>query len=435
MSSTKPSISGSTHILLILLATLTLAFIVWASLGQIDIASNALGKVTPSSSGKKIQHLEGGIVKKILVKEGEQVTAGQHLVTLEPTANQADVEQLNVQIASLNIDIARLQAELNNYDQLNFSHNLKKNHPKLIAHAMQVYQARSNRFKAAINSQKNIVDQRHADIVELQQRIKNTKKSLILSKEQIEISQSLLADNLTNRYNHIDLLKSAQKLMAMIDEDTARLTKANAAFKEAESNLQLTEHRHREEVNTKLETSRRELKELIKQMQKYVYNLKRTVIKSPVSGVINQLYVFTEGGVVQPGQTLLDIIPINDRLIIDARLNVDDIGFVKIGQPATIRLASSDGMNFKKIQGRVTFISADTVTPDDKEKSGDQSPMAPYYKVRIVSDTDHFTGNGMTYKLHPGVQVSVNILTGTRSVMTYLLSPFIRSLDEIMHER
>lgn len=425
-------IGKATHVFLMLLCALTLAFIAWACFGHLDVASSAQGSVSPSSQGKSIQHLEGGIVQSILVKEGDNVSAGQPLVTLESTARNADVEQLKIKIAALNIDIKRLESELNSNQDLAFNQELINNHPKLVIEAKKLNAIRQQRHLAKVRSQSHQIKQRQAEVAEVKARIKNTSIALGLVNEQVKISKDLLKDDLTNRYNHIDLLKSANKLQSRIDEDQANLMRTNAALDEENADLAGINHQHKEEVSTKLEESRRELNELLKQMNKYADNLKRTVITAPVAGVVKELFVFTRGGVIKPGQTLLDIIPSNDQLIIDAKLPVKDIGYIKIGQAATIQLASPDASHFAKIEGKVTFISPDTILPDNNDVSG---MPEPYYKVRIVTDKDHFSGRGLKYKLYPGVHVSVNILTGSRSIMSYLLSPFSNSFHNALKER
>jgi membrane fusion protein, adhesin transport system len=313
------------------------------------------------------------------------------------------------------------------------------NFKKICLHVIQnsqeagkLYKIRKQRYGAQLNSQRGQVNQRKAEISEITARLTNLREALTLSDEQVNISEDLLKDDLTNRYNHIDLLREGNRLKSSIEEDTANLTRAESAFNEEESDLAGVKHNYKEDVTGKLEESRRKLDELTQQMQKYADNLQRTTITAPVGGIVKQLYIFTKGGVVQPGETLLDIIPTGDQLIIDARLPVQDIGYIKIGQPAVVRLASADGMRFNKIDGRVTFISPDTIIPKNathKEKA------EPYYKIRLVTDKNYFEGGGQRYQLYPGVQVSVNIPTGSRTILSYILAPFISSFDNAMKER
>ena len=161
-------------------------------------------------------------------------------------------------------------------------------------------------------------------------------------------------------------------------------------------------------------------------MQYFKHSLQRTVVRSPVDGTIKSLYVFTIGGVLRPGDPIVDIVPAGDRLIIEAKLPTSDIGYVEKGQAAKIKLASADAMRFGSLKGTVINISPDTlVTPEGM----------PFYKVRIETEADHFQRGRLKYNLFPGMQVAANIKTGQRTVLEYVLAPLLTSMDDAMQER
>lgn len=431
----EKDLKKGTHFFLGCLVAICLLAFLWSLIGRLDISSQAMGEVYPSTQGKTIQHLEGGIVQELLVKEGEKVEAGQPLITLESTKSGSEVEQLQLQIAALSIDIARLKSELADFKPMIFENAMDKAYPTLAHEAEKLYDIRKKRYHAETNSLNQQVEQQRHELEAISIRIHNANEALTLTEEQVTISEELLKDDLTNRYNHIDLLREANRLKSQIGEDSATLLKLEATFEEKQANLNSKKHNFHEEISKDLEQSRRDLEDRIQELEKYADSLERTVITSPVNGTVKQMYVFTKGGVVQPGQTLLDIIPSGDQLIVDARLPVQDIGYIKLGQNAVIRLASNDGMRFDKLDGKVTFISPDTIssTPDSKQQNHEEK-NAPYYKVRIVTNKDHFSNGGIKYKLYPGVQVSVNILTGTRSILSYVLDPFLNNLHEALRE-
>ena len=194
-------------------------------------------------------------------------------------------------------------------------------------------------------------------------------------------------------------------------------------MQEAKAKLEGIRSSYKEEARQELEKKRRELDELTHRLRKYVDSLKRTVVRSPVSGVVKTLYVFTRGGVVKPGGTVAEVVPAGDRLVIEARLPTQDIGYVQVGQSAVIKLASSDDVRFGPLEGRVTNVSPDTLVTREG---------APYYKVRIETGSDHFSRGNLTYCLFPGMQVTASIRTGQWTVLRYLLDPILFSLDDAL---
>jgi adhesin transport system membrane fusion protein len=292
------------------LSALALTALIWLSFAPLDIVSQASGEVVPSTQLKEIQHLEGGIIDEIVVREGERVEVGQSLLVLQATASEADVR-------------------------------------------------------------------------ELETRIDHAAENLTLIEEQIKISEELLKDELTNRYNHLTLLREANTLKSRLAEDEHKL---------------------------------RKLKD----------NLDRTVLKSPVSGYIKQILVDTQGGVIKAGETVIEIVPADDRLVVEAQLPFYDVGYVRAGQKAQIRLASADAARFPPLEGEVIRVSPDSIVPDE----GD-----PYYLVRVETEQDAFLRGEERYPLVPGMQMQVSILTGQRSVLEYLLTPFMSSAEMALRER
>ena len=414
------------HLFFLLCIALCGVVVGWAYFGRLDIVSMAIGEVVPMSQVKMVQHLEGGIVRKIMVAEGETVTAGQPLVELESTASGADVGELNINVVSLRVEITRLAAEANGDAELAFDADLEAEHPDLVDRARDFFRARRMSLQSAIDSQKEAVIQRQQDINEITARIANRRKSLKLLEEQIRISEELLKDNLTNRYNHLNLLQDATKTKGGIEEDQVALKRSQAALNEAKSNLTRLDNVFVEEARSELGEKRRRLEELTQRLGKYRDSLARTVLRSPVDGVVKELFVSTRGGVVQPGANVVEIVPGEDRLVVEAKLPIQDIGYVAPGQKARIKLASADGMRFGAIEGHVTVISPDALIT----KEG-----LSFYKVKLETDKSYFEYLGTRYKLYPGMQVMVSVLTGRRAVWEYLLTPFLFAAQSALQER
>ncbi|MGN7614167.1 HlyD family type I secretion periplasmic adaptor subunit, partial [Magnetococcales bacterium HHB-1] len=342
-----------THVFLSALIVVCGGFLFWAHWGTLDMASLTEGTVVPFGQVKKVQHLEGGIVRKIMVAEGEQVKQGQPLVTLETAASDADVRELKVRIASLNMEILRLQAESEQKKMLQIDHKLTEQYPHQAEQVQTLFIARQKRLKNDLDGQKELIVQRSEDIAEIEGRLKNQQRQLKLVREQLKISERLLKNDLTNRYNHLDLMKEVNGLRGKIAADRIAKKRAEAALKEAEVRLKGILGSYKEEVESGLESAQREQAEYRARLRKYADNLSRTVLRAPVSGLVHTLYVVTEGGVVKSGETVLDIVPGGDRLVVDAKLPTQDIGYIRRGQKTIIRLASADASRFGDLAGKV----------------------------------------------------------------------------------
>ena len=414
------------HVSYTLCVVATIAFIVWAALGTLDIVSIATGEVVPSSQVKTIQHLEGGIVNSILVREGDSVKEGQSLVVLEPTSSDADVGELQVRLTSLKVQIARLEAQLKGEKAPNYADELVRQYPVLIRQSRERFTIQKRRQESEILKQeKSILLRRHA-INETQQRIKGHRNSLRLLQEQVTISEQLLKDNLTNRYKHLDLLKEQGRLNGELQEARAALVSAQASLAEAQAGLVALKSVFDDDTKKELDEAQLTYDELKQRIRKFEDNLARTTLRSPVNGLVKSIYVATIGGVVKAGEPVVDIVPQGDKLVVEAQLATQDIGFVQNGQLAKVTLASADAQRFGSLEGKVVAVSPDTLlTPEG----------TPFYKVRIETNMDHFRRGEERHNLFPGMQVIANIHTGTRTVFQYLFQPFIDSMDDAMRER
>jgi len=417
----------STHIFFGLCAGICFGFGIWAWFGELDIVSVATGEAKPASQVKEVQHLEGGIVAAILIREGAKVEKGQALIELETTSSGADLYELQIRLANLTIEAIRHRAEANGDKELVIPAQLTERHRDTVERTQNLFETRRKRYEAEIASQKELITQRLQEVREIKARLQNTRKSLKLLNEQIKISEELLKDQLTNRYNHIELLRDAQQMTSQIDEDTEAFTGAQAAYNEAKSRLSQTEIAFREDARNGYGEAQREIDELSERLKKFEDSLQRTVLRAPVAGVIKSIHVSTIGGVVKPGDTVIDIVPGEDKLIVEAQLPTQDIGYVQVGQEAILKLNSPSLQRFGHVMGKVVRISPDKLI---REEDGQ-----PYYKVRIEPERNYFLRDDQRYDVFPGTQIMASIRTGSRTVIEYLLDPFLGSFKEAMRER
>lgn len=407
-------------------ALMIVGFAIWASFSTLDIVSMAEGEVIPSSQVKTVQHLEGGIVREIKVTEGQEVKIDQPLVVLEPTVSSADVAELRVRLRSLETDIAQFEALSYEAEQPTFSDTLSEGFPKLVEQAIRRFETRRDRQRDEIRKQEQAIIQSEQGITEITKRIAGGRESLSLVSQQVEMSDELLRQNLANRFRHLDLLKEARQLKNAINADTAALARAKTALSQAEAELAAIQSAFADETQRSLEEARLRSRELKQRIKKFEDSLARTVVRSPVDGIVKTLSVATVGGVIKSGDTVAEIVPVGDTLIIEAKLPTQDIGYVVVGQTATVRLTSSDAIRFGNLSGSVVEVSPDTlVTPEG----------VPFYRVRVELVSNVFTNGALRYELFPGMQVVTSIQTGERTVLAYILDPLRNSMTDAFQER
>ncbi|MEO5337120.1 MAG: HlyD family type I secretion periplasmic adaptor subunit [Magnetospirillum sp. WYHS-4] len=422
----EDAVGAATRAFFWLCVALVGGFLAWAGIGTLEVVSTAMGEVIPSTQLKSVQHLEGGIVREIHVAEGDRVEAGQPLVSLEPTSTGADVGELTARLASLKADIVRLEAEAAGATQIAFPADFAADHPGAVREARSLFDARRARIEGQIAQSQETVAQREQQVREISARLGNTRDKLKHLNEQVKISEELLKDDLTNRMVHLNLLKEQSGLRSSVAEDEAALPRLQASIREARQQMENIRTGFHEEVHGDLEKKRRDLEELSARFRKFEDSLTRTVLRAPVAGLVKTLYVATLGGVVKAGGSVVDLVPEGDRLVIEAKLPVQDVGYVHPGQTAVVRLASADAVRLGDIEGKVVQVSPDAF---QQEKGG------AYYRVRIETGRDYFERKQLRYSLVPGVQVQCNIRIGQRTVMEYLLEPFLGTYHMALRER
>ncbi len=378
-------------------------FLLFISMGyyfknaKLDIIAETDGVVIPSSKVKTVQHLEGGIIKKILYNSGDIVKKGDLLLELEPIKTLSSFTELEKRLTTLSINISRLRAESDMKKPI-YEENLIKNYTTLIEESKKLYDVRTKRFKASIFEQKSI--------------LKNETDRLKLLEEQINISKSLLEEQLTNRLSHLNLLKEKNQIISKIES--------------VDSKIKSIKENYFAEVRTTLLEETSEYEELIERKASLQDSLNRTSVKSPENGIIKQRFVDTIGGVVKAGDPLFDIVPINDKLIIQARLSVDQIGYIKKDQKVNVKLTGKNNRLYESILGRVIGISPDAIYTEKEN---------PHYEIRIETSQDYFDGGEEKYYMYPGTQVTAMIEIGSRTIADYIFEPLFVNLNTALSEK
>lgn len=419
-------VSRVTHLFFILIVLMCLSFVYWAHYGQLDIVSVADGQVIPSGKVKHIQHLEGGIIHKINVIEGDIVKKGQPILELEQLHSGASLEEIQIRLDALTIDKERLNSLIEEADSLSFPKKLTQRHPQLIKDAKQLFQAHKSSIDSKTDKLNEIIKQKKQRIKTIESGLDNKRQRLPLLQEQLDLSEELLKDNLTTRYKHIEIMRKTKQIEGEIANDQSALKEAAHALEETRANLKEVVAAFKEKNVEDLKNTQQEYNEFSVRFKKFEDSLNRTIIRSPINGVIKKLYLFTKGGVIKPGETIADIVPSEERLVIEAHLSISDIGYVQPSQSAILQLPTADARKYDKLSARVISISPDTFTDENGRT---------FYNVMIESERNYFQSGEQKYMLYPGMVLLAYIHIGKRSVLDYIVDPFMNTISFSMQER
>jgi len=400
----------------------------WAAIAPLDSAALAPGKVIVKGNRKTVQHLEGGIIDKILVSDGQTVERGETLLVLDGTQSQAELQILQGQLVAAKTLEARLVAERDGKDSVTYPDDLDLNEP-LVKGAIDSENQQFNVRKQALDGEKDVLEKRQGQLdsqIEGLESLISSKKELLASfSEEIRDNLALLKEGFVDKRQLRDMQRSRGSLKGEVAEHTSSI--AGLKIKQGETELQalqLTKDFRAQVVNQLAETQAKvfDLKERVNAISDKV---KRTEIKAPVSGMILGLSVHTEGGVISSGTSILDIVPITRELIIEAEVSTIDIDRVSIGQLVDIRFSSFKSSLTPVVTGIVSQISADSII---NEQTG-----LPFYLAKISISAEGLEALD-TRQLVPGMPAEVLINTGERTLIDYLLQPatdaFARSLIE-----
>ena len=389
--------------------------IIISNLKIIEVLSLADGKIIPQGRIKFVQHLEGGIVEEILIKEGQKVETSQPLVILSKEKASSEFEEINSRLKSINLSILRVNSEKEKLNKIIIPDRMKNLFDNdLIKFENELLKSR----KKAIDSERK---SKVSNIDKSKQNLINLKKRLKIVKEQESISEKLLKAEATNRLRHLELLRELSDVESKIDEQ-----KSLILFNENE--LEKVNNNYDEQLNQELSALKKEKEELNKRIQKYSDSLNRTVLKSPVTGIVKLISVNSKGAIVAPGVTVVEIVPDNEKLIVEAKLPLSEIGYISNGLDAKIRLNTPEGSRFRALEGEVVFVGADRISISDKNEES-------YYLVKIETKETSFSKKDENFELFSGVPVIVGIITGKRSFVDYFLTPFKNKVSFALSER
>ncbi len=399
---------------------------VWASQAELDTVAVAMGEVKPQGETKIVQHLEGGIVQEILVREGDQVVKGQPLIQLDVDASATNREELLVRLDGLQLKRLRLQAESRN-ETPDFPAELATRSARLADAEMQAYLSRLQNRDSELTVLERQEQQKRLEINELNVRRRAIANDLRLAQERYDTSQPLLDRKLITRMELLDLEREVERMRGELDSVEATLPRARAALAEFEERKANVLKNFQAEASNMLGDTELEIARTEKLVQRADQEAGRLAIASPTDGIINVLHINTIGGVVRPGEPILEIVPVQDKLIVEARVDPLDIGYIHTGMPVTVKMTTYDFIRYGSLPGTVLTVGADI---DLDEATGLQ-----FFPIIVETESSTLETADASYALFPGMQAQVDLHLGTKTVWDFLLQPVLKMRLEAFRER
>ncbi|NSX12198.1 HlyD family type I secretion periplasmic adaptor subunit [Pseudomonas lini] len=398
----------------------------WANFAVIDEVTKGDGKAIPSSKIQKIQNLEGGIVSELFVTEGQIVEAGAPLIRLDDTRFASNVGETEADRLSMLLRVERLSAEVDDR-ALNFPADVLKAVPTQAASEESLYISRRQQLHDEIGGLQEQLIQRQQELREFTSKQSQYRNALSLQRQEINMSEPLVAQGAVSPVEVLRLKRAEVETRGQLDATTLAIPRAESAIKEVQRKIDETRGKFRSEALTQLNEARTDLNKAQATGKALEDRVSRTLVTSPVRGIVNKLLVNTIGGVIQPGSDLVEIVPLDDTLLVEAKIRPQDIAFLHPGQDATVKFTAYDYTIYGGLKAKLEQIGADTITDEDKKTT--------YYIIKLRTERSHLGTDEKPLLIIPGMVASVDIITGKKTVLSYLLKPIIRARAEALHER
>lgn len=416
----------SKHLLMCAIALFFIIFMLWANFAKLDEVTRGQGKIIPSSEVQALQTIDAGIVDEYLVKEGEEVKAGQVLARLSDIEASSDLGANRARYLGLLASITRLQAEAEGKNEVVFPDDVQKEAPSSVTEELNAFRANKQQRDGQLKVLEEQMTQREQEVDEINTRIGDVRGVIRLQQDEKNMIAPLVAKGSAPKLELLQLDRAIKEKSSELNGLLSSLPRAKSAIDEAKARIADITATAQAEAQKELAAKLTELNEIRERLTALTERKTRKEIKSPVSGTIQEIKIKTIGGVVRPGEDFIKIVPKDDQLIVEAKVKPSDRAFIYPGQPAVIKLTAYDFSIYGGLKGELLDISADTFE-DERGNS--------FYRVRLRTFETSLKRKGEVLPIIPGMIASVDILTGQKTVMQYLLKPFIKTLDDAMNER
>jgi adhesin transport system membrane fusion protein len=414
-----------TRITVWVISSCLLVALIWANFAVLEEVTTGEGKAIPSSKIQVIQNLEGGIVTEIFVREGQVVEKGDVLLRLDDTrfiSNQGETEADRLALVAR---IERLTAEAEGRP-IAMPEEILRKAPQLAEDELALYQSRQGRLQSEQRTLGEQLRQKSQELAEFRAKAQQYRSSMGLLQQELNMSQPLVETGAISQVEILRLRRSLVEIRGSLDATNLAIPRAESAVAEIKSKIEESELAFRSDAFKELNEIRTELKKLTSTSVAIQDRVSRTTVASPVRGVIKQLKVNTIGGVVQPGSDMLEIVPLDDSLLIEAKVRPQDVAFLHPGQNAMVKFSAYDYTIYGGMKANLELISADTIIDEEGNS---------FYLIQVRTNKSHLGDDEHPLLIIPGMVATVDIITGKKSVLDYLLKPVLKARAEALRER
>ena len=416
--------SGLVRAAMITICVVICLFVGWSMVTNVDEVAVTSGEVVPSGQLQAIQHLEGGIVREILIEEGQLVERGQTMIRLDPTAAFTELQKLEARRAGLEIRSERLRA-VGAGGVPDWS-KVGNRYPSMIQDQQRIYEGTLEALFSRQETIRKQIEQRRSDLDVLVEREQTLNRSADIFAQELDVRERLYKEGLSSKIAYLDAKRQLNTARGELADLYSERDRATEAIKESQSRLDEIETEAREQALAELSESANELIQVEEALVEARDRVNRLEISAPVRGIVKGLLVHTVGGVIPPGEVIAEVVPLHKELVVEAKIQPRDVGHVRIGQPVTVKVTTYDSARFGGITGELRDVSASTFL----DEQGD-----PYYKGIIELDRNYVGHDETQNRIMPGMTVQADIKTGKKTLFEYLLKPVYSSVSTSFRER
>ncbi|MEH6452684.1 MAG: HlyD family type I secretion periplasmic adaptor subunit [Psychromonas sp.] len=424
------------------LAALFVCFFTWAYFAELDRVTRGQGKVIPSSQVQIIQSLDGGILQELYVQEGMSVQKGQPLARIDDTRFRSDMAQQTKEVDELRADIIRLRTELSSIlfadvadwqlqinitkEELKFPEDLKLNNIEVVSRQQDEYNIRLNNLENQVAIQALTIKQRNQEMKEIDAKIETLRVSLKLADRELKLTRPLALKKIVPEVELLKLQRNVNDIRGELNALRLVKPKLQSAYEEAILKRREIVLNYRTEARADLNELQYDFAKITEAQVGVKDKVSKALITSPVVGTIKTVHITTLGGVIQPGEVLLEIVPTEDKLLIEAKIIPKDIAFIHLGLPARVKVTAYDFTRYGGLEGVVEHISADT-TQDEEGNS--------FYIIRVrTNESTMSSKDNQQMPILPGMMTSVDVMISKRTVLEYMLNPILRAQERALRE-
>lgn len=400
--------------------------IIWSFFAELDEVTRGEGKVIPSLEIKTLQSLEGGIVDEFMVSEGDPVKKGQVLIRLRDIEASSDLSSNQAKYLGLKAAIVRLQAEAEGKEKLDFPEEIISQAPESVAEEKNAFFANKKRLEDQLQVIRDQKRQREQEISELRGKISDLQQVIRLAQQERDMLAPVVDSGAAPKLELLQLDRSIKEKQSEINSLQSSIPRINSSIREMESKIGEVISTAKADAQQELSVKTMEAKSIEEQLSAFKDRKTRTEIKSPVDGVVKDIKINTVGGVVRSGENIMEIVPSDDQLMVEAKISPADIAFIRPEQKAMIKVTAYDYSIYGSLSGEVVAISADTIANEKGEY---------FYRVRLRTDEKSLIHNGESLPIIPGMITTVEILTGNKTLFEYIVKPFKKTLNNALKER